>query len=270
MEAVSADKGGEPVNLQAYIEERLKERKVLLMTHLIAGYPSLEENWRMLEIMGEVGVDLVELQMPFSEPMADGPTFARANQASLENGTTLEQYFALMRRSTSTFDFPHLMMGYYNTAFRLGDATYCQKLKDNGAVGYILPDLPLEEAEALFALSEQHELHPIQLMTPTNTDARLATIGQHACGFVYVVARRGVTGSKTDIDAEIYEFIARCKKATDVPLAVGFGLTSGADLERLQGKAEIGIVGSELLRVWEQEGEVAYAELLRDLVQGRG
>ena len=89
MEAVSADKGGEPVNLQAYIEERLKERKVLLMTHLIAGYPSLEENWRMLEIMGEVGVDLVELQMPFSEPMADGPTFARANQASLENGTTL-------------------------------------------------------------------------------------------------------------------------------------------------------------------------------------
>jgi len=258
------------MNLQRYIEERLTERKVLLMTHLIAGYPSLDENWRMLEIMGEVGVDLVELQMPFSEPMADGPTFARANQASLENGTTLAQYFDLMQRSTSTFDFPHLMMGYYNTAFNMGDAAYCQKLKECGAVGFILPDLPLEEAETLFALSDENELHPIQLMTPTNTDARLATLGQHACGFVYVVARRGVTGTKTDIDQEIYTFVERCKRATDVPLAVGFGLTSGADLERLQGKAEIGIVGSELLRVWEQEGEVAYTALLRDLAAGRG
>ena len=258
------------MNLQRYIEERLTERKVLLMTHLIAGYPSLEENWRMLEIMGEVGVDLVELQMPFSEPMADGPTFARANQASLEKGTTLAQYFTLLQRSTSTFDFPHLMMGYYNTAFRMGDVAYCQKLKECGAVGFILPDLPLEEAESLFALSDENELHPIQLMTPTNTDARLAMLGQHARGFVYVVARRGVTGSKTDIDQEIYAFIERCKQVTDVPLAVGFGLTCGADLERLQGKAEIGIVGSELLRVWEQEGEAAYAALLKDLVAGRG
>lgn len=258
------------MNLQAYIDERLTEHKVLLMTHLIAGYPSLEENWRMLEIMGEVGVDLVELQMPFSEPMADGPTFARANQAALEKGITLAQYFDLMRRSTSTFAFPHLMMGYYNTAFRLGNEAYCKQLKENGGVGYILPDLPVEEAADLFALSDKEELHPIQLMTPTNTDARLAYVGKHARGFVYVVARRGVTGSKTDFDAEIYEFIARCKKATDVPLAVGFGLTSGADLERLQGKAEIGIVGSELLRVWEQEGEAAYADLLRDLVKGRG
>ncbi len=258
------------MNLQAYITERLKTRKVLLMTHLIAGYPSLEENWRMLEIMGQVGVDLVELQMPFSEPMADGPTFARANQAALEKGITLAQYFDLMRRSSATFSFPHLMMGYYNTAFRLGNEAYCQQLREAGGVGYILPDLPVEEGAELFALSDEQELHPIQLMTPTNTDARLATLGQHARGFVYVVARRGVTGSKTDIGQEVYSFFERCKKATDVPLAVGFGLTSGADLERLQGKVEIGIVGSELLRVWEQEGEVAYAALLRDLAAGRG
>lgn len=257
------------MNLQAYIGERLEERKVLLMTHLIAGYPSLEDNWRMLEIMGEVGVDLVELQMPFSEPVADGPTFARANQRALEGGITLAQYFDLLQRSTRQFAFPHLMMGYYNTAFRLGHTAYCDALAERGAVGYILPDLPFEEGEALFALSRQHQLHPIQLMTPTNTDARLAAIGRHAAGFVYVVARRGVTGSRTEIDRDLFSFVERCRRATEVPLALGFGLGSGADLKHLQGTVEIGIVGSQLLRVWEEDGEAAYADLLHDLGAGR-
>ena len=257
------------MNLESYIRERLGERKVLLMTHLIAGYPSLEENWRMLEIMGEVGVDLVELQMPFSEPVADGPTFARANQSALEKGISLTQYFDLMKRSTRQFTFPHLMMGYYNTAFRLGHGAYCDALSDGGSVGYILPDLPVEEGEELFELSRERELHPIQLMTPTNTDQRLAEIGQRAAGFVYVVARRGVTGSRTDIDPELFSFVERCRRATNVPLALGFGLGSGADLKRLQGTVEIGIVGSQLLRVWEEEGESAYVDLLRDLGEGR-
>ena len=168
------------MNIEKYIEERLKERKVLLMTHLIAGFPSLEENWRMLEIMGEVGVDLVELQMPFSEPMADGPVFARANQIALENGIVLDQYFDLMKRSTNKYDFPHLMMGYYNTAFRLGNEGFCKRLQDAGGSGYILPDLPVEEGEGLFGLSDEQGLCPIQLMTPTSTDSRLIQEGQHA------------------------------------------------------------------------------------------
>jgi tryptophan synthase alpha chain len=106
-------------------------------------------------------------------------------------------------------------------------------------------------------------------MTPTNTDQRLAEIGQRAAGFVYVVARRGVTGSRTEIDPELFSFVERCRRATNVPLALGFGLGSGADLKRLQGTVEIGIVGSQLLRVWEEEGESAYADLLRDLGEGR-
>jgi tryptophan synthase alpha chain len=161
------------------------------------------------------------------------------------------------------------MMGYYNTAFRMGHEAYCRRLVDCGAVGFILPDLPVEEGAELFALGDENELQAIQLMTPTNTDERLGEIGQHARGFVYVVARRGVTGSKTDVDQGLYGLIERCRRATDVPLAVGFGLSCGADLRQLQGKVEIGIVGSELLRVWEEEGEAAYAALLRDLAEGR-
>ena len=218
------------MNLQAYIAERLAERRVLLMTHLIAGFPSLEANWRMLEIMAEVGVDLVELQMPFSEPVADGPTFARANQHALAQGLMLAQYFDLMQRATATFPFPHLLMGYYNTAFRLGHDPFCRRLAACGACGYILPDLPVEEYGDLFACSRQWEQTPILLMTPTNTDERLAQIGAHAAGFVYAVARRGVTGRQTDVSEDLYRFIARCRRATDVPLGVGFGLRQGADL----------------------------------------
>jgi len=99
------------------------------MTHVIAGYPSLQANWRMLEIMAEVGVDMVELQMPFSEPVADGPTFALANQKALERGISLDQFFDLMQRSTARFDFPHLMMGYYNVVFRLGHQAFCRRLR---------------------------------------------------------------------------------------------------------------------------------------------
>ena len=173
------------MNLQAYIEERLTERKVLLMTHLIAGFPSLEANWRMLEIMAEAEVDLVELQMPFSEPIADGPTFARANQQALASGLTLDQYFDLMQRATAAFSFPHLMMGYYNTAFRLGHGPFCRRLAASGACGFILPDLPVEEYGDLWAAGTECEQTPIVLMTPTNTDERLHQIGVQAKGFVY-------------------------------------------------------------------------------------
>ncbi len=256
------------MNLRAYIEERLSERKVLLMTHLIAGYPSLEDNWRMLEIMDEAGVDLVELQMPFSEPVADGPTFALANQKALDGGITLDQYFDLMGRSTEAFSFPHLMMGYYNTAFRLGHGPFCRRLAEGGACGYILPDLPVEEYGDLFAESAECGQTSVLLMTPTNTDQRLVEIGAKAEGFVYAVARKGVTGSETDLGEELHQFIARCRQATDLPLGIGFGLRSGADLKQLHGRAEIGIVGSVLLRVWEQGGETAYADLLADLVEG--
>ena len=258
------------MNLTAYIRERLESRKVLLMTHLIVGFPSLQANWRMLEIMAEADVDLVELQMPFSEPMADGPAFARANQMAIEQGISLSQYFDLMQRATREFGFPHLLMGYYNTAFRLGHETFCQRLQENGAVGFILPDLPIEEYGNLFDLSEKYDLSPIQLMTLTNSPARLDEIGRRARGFVYAVARKGVTGRKTELDGGLYAFTERCRQATDLPLGVGFGLASGEDLRALQGRAEIGIVGSALLKMWEEGGEEEYGRLLRELSEGRG
>ncbi|MDE2703792.1 MAG: tryptophan synthase subunit alpha, partial [Gemmatimonadota bacterium] len=120
-----------------------------------------------------------------------------------------------------------------------------------------------------WATRAAYEQTPTLLMTPTNTEQRLQQIGAQAKGFVYAVARKGVTGRQTDLGEELYRFIVRCREATDLPLGIGFGLRSGEDLRQLQGQAEIGIVGSVLLEVWEREGEAGYAALLRDLAAGR-
>ena len=259
------------MNLEAHVREQLKrnDRTILLMTHVIVGYPSLEANWRMLEIMADCGVDLVELQMPFSEPVADGPTFVRANQLALERGLRLDDYFSLMERATASFPFPHLMMGYYNTVFKLGHALFCERLSGAGGVGYILPDLPFEQYGDLSEHSTAAELTPILFMTPTNTRQRLGEVGEHAAGFVYAVARKGVTGLKTELAENLFGFLEQCRVATDLPLAVGFGLRGADDLRLLHGRVEIGIVGSALLDVWEQQGEEGYRRFLGDLVSGR-
>ena len=245
------------------------DRAILLMTHLVVGFPSIEANWRMLEVMQEAEVDLVELQMPFSEPVADGPTFVRANQLALEAGLPVDEYFDFMARATAGFSFPHLMMGYYNTAYKLGHERFCERLSASGAAGFILPDLPFEEYGDLFEVSRDSGLSPVLLMTPTNRQERLAAIGELARGFVYAVARKGVTGEKTELEQGLYRFVERCRAATRLPLAVGFGLRQRQDVELLHGRVEIAIVGSALLDAWESSGEEGYRSLLMELAGGR-
>lgn len=129
------------MGLQHYIAERKKSKDLLVMAHVVCGYPSFAENLQELEIMAEAGVDLVELQFPFSEPSADGPLFVHANEQSLKAGTTVDQCFEFMKLISERFDFKVLMMGYYNTAFKMGEARFVQRIKESGGVGYILPEI---------------------------------------------------------------------------------------------------------------------------------
>lgn len=242
------------MGLEAFIAERKKSKELLVMAHVVCGYPSFEENLQELEIMAEAGVDLVELQFPFSEPSADGPLFVRANEQSLKAGTTVDQCFDFMRQVSARFPFKVLMMGYYNTVFKMGEDVFVQRLKEAGGVGYILPDLPVEEAENLHALSAEADVEPVILMTPTSSDKRLAQLGAASRGMVYAVARKGVTGSKTDMDDDVVALIDRCRQHTDVPIGVGFGISSKADMDFLKGSADLAIVGTAALKIWEQSG----------------
>ena len=241
--------------LEQYLRERLQQKDLLLMTHVVCGYPSFEDNWRELEIMAEFGVDMVELQFPFSEPSADGPLFVKANQQAVADGVRPADCFEFMRKVSEHFPFKVLMMGYYNTAFKMGHETFITKLSAAGGCGYILPDLPVEEAGELHDLSKPEELAPIVLMTPTNTDARLKILGAAAEGFIYAVARKGVTGGQTEMGDDLKTFIAHCRQHTNLPIAVGFGVSQKSDLDFLRGKADIAIIGTAALKAWEDGGE---------------
>lgn len=251
--------------LEGHVREQLEKKPLLLMTHTVVGYPSLDANWAMLEAMDAAGVDLVELQLPFSEPIADGPSFAKANQEAIQAGTAWSTYFEFTARASRRFRFPLVFMGYYNSVFRMGADWFCSRLAEAGMRGYIVADLPPEEATELNAMARAHELDPILLMTPTNSPARLAEIGRQASGFVYCLARKGVTGKRSDLSQGVEDFLARCRAATPLPLALGFGIRTPDDVRDLRGLADIAIVGTACLAVWEEDGPGAYREFLKAL-----
>ncbi len=254
------------MGLQHYIAERKKSKDLLVMAHVVCGYPSFAENLQALEIMAEAGVDLVELQFPFSEPSADGPLFVHANEQSLKAGTTVDQCFEFMKLVSERFDFKVLMMGYYNTAFKMGEARFVQRIKESGGVGYILPDLPVEESGNLHRLSAEAGIEPIILMTPTSTDRRLAQLGAASRGMVYVVARKGVTGSKTNMGDDVVALIARCRQHTDLPMGVGFGISCKADMDFLRGHADLAIVGTAALKIWQESGAEGLRRFFAELM----
>ena len=254
------------MGLQTYIEQRKKDKDILVMAHVVCGYPSFEANMQALEIMADAGIDLVELQFPFSEPSADGPLFVKANEQSLKSGTTVDQCFEFMKQASERFPFKILMMGYYNTAFIMGEEVFVKRLKDAGGVGYILPDLPVEESANLHRLSEEAGIEPIILMTPTSSDKRLAQLGASSRGMVYVVARRGVTGSKTNMGDDVIALIERCRQHTNVPMGVGFGISSKTDLDALRGSADLAIVGTAALKVWESSGATGLKTFFKELM----
>jgi len=255
--------------LEQYIKEKQKTKSLLLMNHTVIGYPSLDDNWEMLTLMQDAGVDLVELQFPFSEPIADGPVFIRANQASLNNGTHWDDYFDFFSRASAEFDFPLLHMGYYNNVFSIGHEKFCDRLKTSGGAGYIIADLPVDLATDLDSYASSKELDPIHIMTPVNSEQRLQEISKASSGFLYCVARKGVTGHETEFNSVIVDYLQRCRQVTELPLAVGFGIKSAEQISQLNGIADIAIVGSACLEVWEQQGKAEYKQFLNELNEAR-
>ena len=244
-----------------------KQRPAMIMTHVVCGYPSFDDNWKELEIMEEFGVDLVELQFPFSEPSADGPLFVKANQEAIANGVHVQDCFDFMAKASAQFSFKVVMMGYFNTIFKTGQRAFLERLKAAGGHGFIVPDLPVEEAGELHAIARELGLSPVVLMTPTNSDERLAELAKTADGFVYTVARKGVTGSDTDMDSELASFIARCKQFTDVPLAVGFGVSEAQDVEFIGQHADIAVIGTAALKAWESGKEQGLRDFFTQLLR---
>ena len=251
--------------LEKYLRERRKQKDILLMTHIVVGYPSLGASFEIVEAMVTAGVDLVELQIPFSEPIADGPVILTANQAALAAGITVEECIDFGGRMAKQFEIPFLFMTYYNILFKYGVERFTQTAAQKGLQGAIVPDLPPEEGQLYLKSMDDHNLAPIFIYAPTTTDERMKMLAGHARGFVYCVARKGVTGQQTAFSQELEAYLARCRQATDLPLALGFGVKDRADIDFLTGKVDIAVIGTQTIRIVEERGVAAVGEFINGL-----
>jgi tryptophan synthase alpha chain len=252
-------------SLEAYLRDRLRRQEILLMTHIVAGYPDFDTSLRLVEKMVESGVDLMELQIPFSEPIADGPVILHANQEALSSGATVDRCFELAAQVTRRFDIPFLFMSYFNVLFRRGLPAFTESMRVHGLRGAIVPDLPPEEASEYLSAMGAKNLDPIFIFAPSTKPERLRKIANVGRGFVYCVARKGVTGADTRFSSDLSEYLARARAATTLPLAVGFGVKDRTDVDFLRGKADIAVVGSEALRALSSGGVDAVGKLLSGL-----
>jgi tryptophan synthase alpha chain len=251
--------------LEARIRQARGKKDILLMTHIVIGYPSFAASLEIVDAMVEAGVDLMELQIPFSEPMADGPVILAANQQALLAGATVERCFDFAATVAKQHPIPFLFMSYYNLVFRAGVASFVQRMQAAGLLGAIVPDLPPEEAGEYLAAMKAADADPIFIFSPSTPDERLRHIAGHARGFVYCVARKGVTGLHTTFSDELDAYLARCRAATKLPLALGFGVQDKTDVAFLRGKVDIAVVGSATLKLIDEKGVGAVGPFVRGL-----
>ncbi len=253
------------MQLEQQLRDTLKEKDILLMTHIVLGYPTLDVNREVIRQMVANGVDCIEMQIPFSEPMADGPVILKANQDSLAAGTTVEDCFKFGAEMVKTHDIPFLFMTYYNIIFKYGEEAFMKRASESGIKGFIVPDLPPEMGKSFLAAADKYELSPILIYAPTSTDSRMKELADYGRGFIYCVARRGVTGKKSEFDKDFDGYLARCRTATELPLAVGFGIQSKEDIEALKGKADMAVIGSRTIKLVEAEGADAVGPFIAGL-----
>ena len=251
--------------IENYIKEKLKNKDILLMTHIVMGYPNFDDSLKIIESMVNAGVDLMELQIPFSEPIADGPVILNANQVALQNGSTVEKCFELAKTVSARFDIPFLFMTYYNIVYKYGVEKFIKKSAEYGLKGLITPDLPHEEAGEYLSTMKDASLAPIFLFSPTTPQERMNEIAKYGNGFIYCIARKGVTGLDTAFSKNLEKYLSNCRKATSLPLALGFGVKEKKDVDYLKGKVEIAIVGTQSIRVIDNEGISGIAGFIKEL-----
>jgi len=255
------------------IDEQLakikSENRLGLMTHAVLGYPTLKESKDLVRVSASAGSDFIELQIPFSDPMADGPTLMRANQEAIRQGMRVANAFQAMSEINREVDIPLLFMTYFNIVFRYGVDAFCEKAKKSGCAGLIVPDVPVEEeAQEHFTEAAQAvDLPIIRVFSPASTEERYALNAPYARGFTYFASRKGTTGARANMPQDIERHLKALRAAINLPIAVGFGISSPEQIHFLRGKADVGVVGSALLNAYEQAGKSArvVAELTASL-----
>ncbi len=232
------------------IQQKLQEDKKLLSLYFTAGYPNINDTVSILQQLQDSGVDMVEIGLPFSDPLADGPTIQESSTAALKNGMTTQVLFDQLKDVRKTIDIPLIMMGYFNPMLQYGVEKFCAKCQEIGIDGIIMPDLPLAEYEAEYkAIFEKYGLINVFLITPQTSDVRIKQIDAASNGFIYMVSSASTTGSQSgfgNTQSEYFERIANMK--LNNPQIVGFGISNSATFKAATAYAKGAIIGSAFIK----------------------
>jgi len=224
-----------------------------LIPYITVGYPSIEATLKVVSLLASNGCDIVELGIPFSDPLADGATIQKASFCALENGVTPQICLEVARQLRQKVNIPLVFMTYFNPVFSYGLEEFCRDCAKSGINGLIIPDLPPDEGSGLEIITQGHRLDLIYLLPPTSTEERIRLVSQKSRGFVYLVSLTGVTGVRNKLPPNLEAFVARVRRVTKQPLCVGFGISTPEQARQVARIADGVIVGSRLIQLMEAE-----------------
>ncbi|MDE5945688.1 MAG: tryptophan synthase subunit alpha [Oscillospiraceae bacterium] len=230
------------------------ENKKAFIGFLTAGDPSIEKTEEFIYKLIEGGADLIEIGIPFSDPIAEGPVIQSANIRSLSGGTRISHLFELVENVRKNTEIPLVFLTYINTVFKYGTEEFFKKCNESGIDGIIIPDLPFEEKAEIKESAEKYDVDIISLIAPTSED-RIKLIAKESQGFVYVVSSMGVTGMRSEIKTDLESIVESVRKYTDNPIAIGFGINSPEQAEKYSKLADGVIVGSAIVKIIEEHKE---------------
>jgi tryptophan synthase alpha chain len=221
--------------------------------YIMAGDPDLEKTMERVLMLQECGADIVELGVPFSDPVADGPTIQRAAERSIRAGCSLRKMLAFMKELRKRSQIPVIFMTYYNPIFKYGEEAFLSDAANAGVDGFIIPDLPPEEAGSLIKSCRSKKIDTIFLVAPTSTEERMKKITAASDGFIYYVSMTGITGTKLSLEDEFGKHIGRLREMSGKPVAVGFGISTPDDARKMAAVADGVIVGSAIVKKFHEE-----------------
>jgi tryptophan synthase alpha chain len=258
--------------IQAVFAQAKAERRAVFMPYHALGYPDRARTLEVIRTLSANGAGLFEIGIPHSDPLADGPTVQTATYTALTQGTTVRDCLAMCRELRAAgVEQPFCAMTYYNPLFAYGVQRFVDDAVSSGIDGLIVPDLPPEESEELEAACRRAGLATIYLLAPTSTDDRIRFVAAHCTGFIYLVSVTGITGARTELPPDLAEFVARVRRHTNLPLAVGFGIATGAQAAAVAAMADGVIVGSALVKAAAGDRGVAQVQALAvELAAGAG
>jgi tryptophan synthase alpha chain len=241
---------------------------IALIPYVTVGYPSIEDTLKVVPLLASSGCDIIELGIPFSDPLADGVTIQKASFCALQNWVTPELCLQVAKRLSQKVDIPLVFMSYFNPVFNSGMEEFCSACASSGIDGLIIPDLPPDEGSELEAITQGQGLDLIYLLAPTSTEERIRLVAHKPGGFIYIVSVTGVTGVRETLPENLESFVARVRNITSKPLCIGFGISTPEQARQLTRIADGVIVGSRVIQLMEAEnGLQSVGSFIKELRQ---